>query len=111
MKTKALVLAVVAAAGILGIRVRESNGGVVEANATPLQDGKSGGKVAAERSDSSTIPVGRVGRWSEGMDRPSFSERYRLAQGEMFAKRRSSHRHDVPSLTSASYRGGLHGEA
>ena len=29
MKTKALVLAVVVAAGILGIRVRESNGGVV----------------------------------------------------------------------------------
>ena len=49
MKTKALVLAVVAAAGILGIRVRESNGGVVEANAAPLRDSRSVGRLAAER--------------------------------------------------------------
>ena len=108
MKTKALVLAVVVAAGILGIRVRESNGVVVEPNAAPLQDGRSGGKVATERSDSSAIPVGR---WSEGMDRPSLSEGYRLALGEMLAKRRQSHKHDVPRLTAASYRGWLHGVA
>jgi hypothetical protein len=88
MKTKALVLAVVAAAGILGIRVRESNGGVVEPNGAPLRDSRSVGRLTAERGDSGGFAVGRG---SEGKDRQSFAEGYRLAQGEMIAKRRSSH--------------------
>jgi hypothetical protein len=105
MKTKALVLAVVVAAGILGIRVRESNGVVVEPNGSPFRDSSSVGRLSAERGDSGGIGVGRG---SEGKDRQSFAEGYRLAQGDMIAKRRRNHRPDVPKLTAAGYSDGLY---
>ena len=98
MKAKALVVAAIAVAGILGIRVRQSNSVVIEPSDAPFRDGRFIGQLAAERGDNPRIPVGR---WTEPKDRRSFAEGCRLAYDEMIAKRHRSHKPDSAKLMAA----------
>ena len=84
MKVKAVAVAAIAVAGILGIRVKQSNSAVVQSSDAPARNGAI---VANSAADNPRIPAAK---WDDEREARSLADGLRRAYGKIAKHRRAT---------------------